>query len=426
MVTGSALKILHVFDHSVPLMSGYSMRSLALLEAQHRLGWQTVHLTTPKHYMPGPTYEEVDGFAFHRTAPIATSLARWPGLSEVALMRATTRRIRRIASYEKPDIIHAHSPALNAIAAAWAGKKLGIPTIYEIRAFWEDAAVGNGADTEGSLRYRATRRLDEHAFHKADAIVTICEGLRADIAARGIAAEKISVVPNGVSLDAFPYRRSAKEELRVKLGLEDKIVLGFFGSFYPYEGLDILLDAIALLRHERDDIAVILAGGGPVEEELKWQALRLGIEDCVTFLGRVPHQKIGDYYDLTDLFVYPRRAMRLTDTVTPLKPLEAMARGGIVLASDVGGHRELVRQGENGLLFPADDAKALARALDAAITRRPQWTTLGRAARDFVERERSWDRSAQGYLAAYSRALGRPIAATAPVAASTTRRGEVA
>lgn len=423
MMSGSALKVLHVFDHSVPLMSGYSMRSLALLEAQRRMGWETVHLTTPKHYMAGPTYEEVDGFAFHRTAPVAPTLARWPGIGETALMRATARRIRRIASYEKPDIIHAHSPALNAIAAAWAGKKLGIPTVYEIRAFWEDAAVGNEADTEGSLRYRATRKLDDYAFRKADALVTICEGLRADIASRGIAPAKISVVPNGVSLDAFPYRRAAKEELGVKLGLEGKIVLGFFGSFYAYEGLDILLDAIALLRHERNDIAVILAGGGPVEEALKWQALRLGIEDCVTFLGRVPHQQIGDYYDLTDLFVYPRRSMRLTDTVTPLKPLEAMARGGIVLASDVGGHRELVRQGENGLLFPADDAKALARAIDAAITRRPQWTTLGRAARDFVERERSWDRAAQGYLPAYGRALGRPVTAL-PI--STTRRGEVA
>jgi len=421
-VIGSALKILHVFDHSVPLMSGYSMRGLALLEAQHRLGWETVHLTAPMHTMAGPTYEEVDGFAFHRTAPVAPSLARWAGLNEIALMRATARRIRHIASYEKPDIIHAHSPALNAIAATWAGKKLGIPTVYEVRVFSEDAAVGHGADSEGSLRYRAARLLDEHAFRKADAIVTICEGLRADIVARGIAAEKISVVPNGIAPGAFPHRRPPKDELRAKLGLEGKIVLGFFGSFHPFEGLDVLFDAIAMLRHERNDIAVVLAGGGPAAEELKWQTLRLGLEDCVTFLGRVPQQQIGDYHDLTDLFVYPRGATRLTDTVTPLKPLEAMARGGLVLASDVGGHREIVRHGTNGLLFPADDAKALARALDAAITRRAQWPALGRAARDFVERERNWDRSAQGYLAAYSRALGRPIAATPMM----TRREEVA
>jgi glycogen(starch) synthase len=422
MVTGSALKILHVFDHSLPLMSGYSMRSLALIEAQRRMGWETVHLTTPKHYMPGPTVEEIDGLRFHRTAPVANSLARWPGIGEAAMIRATAERIRWIASYEKPDLIHAHSPALNAIAAARAGKKLSIPTVYEVRAFWEDAAVGNGTDTEGSLRYKATRFLDNIAFRRADAIVTICEGLRADIAARGAPAEKISVVPNGVDAEAFAYRRPAKEELRAKHGLHDKIVLGFLGSFYPYEGLDILLDAVALLRRERDNVALLLAGGGPAEEELKWQALRLGIEDVVTFLGRIPHQKVGDYYDLIDLFVYPRRAMRLTETVTPLKPLEAMARGGVVIASDVGGHRELIRHGETGLLFPADDAKALARALDAAITRQSQWPTLGRTGRDFVERERSWDRSAQGYLAAYSRALGRTVTATP----TTTRRGEVA
>ncbi len=422
MTSGSALKILHVFDHSLPLVSGYALRSLAIIEAQRRMGWETVHLTTPKHDMPGPTFEEVDGLRFHRTAPVPNYLSRWPGLGEAALIRATAERIRWIASYEKPDIIHAHSPALNAIAAARAGKKLGIPTVYEVRAFWEDAAVGNGTDTEGSLRYRATRKLDDIAFRRADAIVTICEGLRADIAARGTPAEKIAVVPNGVDATAFPYRRPAKEELRAKHGLQGKIVLGFLGSFYPYEGLDILLDAVALLRHERDDIALLLAGGGPAEDELKWQSLRLGIEDAVTFVGRVPHQKVGEYYDLVDLFVYPRRAMRLTETVTPLKPLEAMARGGIVIASDVGGHRELVRHGETGLLFPADDAKALARALDAAITRRAHWPTMGHTARNFVERERSWDRSAEGYLTAYSHALGRKITATS----TTTRRGEVA
>ncbi|HXR86991.1 MAG TPA: TIGR04063 family PEP-CTERM/XrtA system glycosyltransferase [Stellaceae bacterium] len=421
-MTGSALKILHVFDHSVPLASGYARRSLALLAAQRRLGWETVHLTTPRHDMPGPTYEEVEGLAFQRTAPVADSLARCPGLGEIALIRATARRIRHIASYEKPDLIHAHSPAPGAIAAAWAGKKLGIPTVYEIRAFSEDAGVANGSDTEGSWRYRAMRFVDEHACRKADAIVALSEGLRADLAARGIPAAKISVVPNGVALDAFPDRRPAKEALRATLGLENKIVLGFFGSLHRHEGLDLLLEAIALLRRERDDIALVLAGGGPAEAALRWQALRLGLDDRVTFLGRVPRHEIGDYCDLTDLFVHPRRATRLTETVTPLKVLEAMARGGLVLASDVGGHRELIRHGENGLLFPADDATLLARALDAAITRRAQWPALGRAARAVVACERSWDRSAQAYLAAYTCALGRPITAT-PAA---TRRGEVA
>ncbi len=408
-MTGSSLKVLHVFDHSVPLQSGYSFRSLALLDAQRRLGWDTIHLTTPKHTMPGSTVEEVDGKSFYRTKPVSPALAALPAIGEVALIRATAQRICRIASYEKPDLIHAHSPMLNALAAQWAARKLDIPVVYEVRAFWEDAAVGNGNGTEGDARYRATKMLETMAFRRADAIVTICEGLRADIAGRGIDAEKISVVPNGVDLEQFSYRRQACDELRAAHGLQGKTVLGFLGSFYPYEGLDILLDALAMLRKDRPDIALVLAGGGPAEEALKTQAMRLGLDDAVVFAGRVPHERIGNYYDLIDLFVFPRRAMRLTETVTPLKPLEAMARGCIVLASDVGGHRELVRDGETGLLFPADDATALVDSIRVALKRQMQWPAMRRTARDFVERERSWDHSAQGYIPAYSRALGRPV-----------------
>jgi PEP-CTERM/exosortase A-associated glycosyltransferase len=418
MMTGSSLKVLHVFDHSVPLQSGYTFRSLALLEAQRRLGWTTLHLTTPKHTMPGPTFEEVDGKSFYRTAPVPAALAALPGIGELALVRATAQRICRIAAYEKPHLIHAHSPVLNAMAAMRAARQLKIPVVYEVRAFWEDAAIGNGDGREGDLRYRATKALETRAFRRADAIVTICEGLRADIAGRGISPEKISVVPNGVDLERFPFQRQPAEALRVAHGLQGKTVLGFLGSFYPYEGLDVLLGALALLKRERPDLAVVLAGGGPAEDQLKTQAMRLGLDDAVIFAGRVPHQDIGTYYDLVDLFVYPRRAMRLTETVTPLKPLEAMARGGVVLASDVGGHRELVRHGETGLLFPADDAASLADAIRAALARQAQWPVLGRAARDFVERERSWDRSAQAYIGAYSRALGKPVA-TRSVPAAT-------
>jgi glycosyltransferase involved in cell wall biosynthesis len=246
-MTGSALKILHVFDHSLPLKSGYSLRSLALLQAQQRLGWQTVHLTTPNHTMPGPTYEEVDGFAFHRTAPVAASLARWPGLNEIAQIRTTARRIRHIASYEKPDIIHAHSPALSAIAAAWAGRKLGIPTVYEIRAFAEDAAVGKGADTEGSLRYRATRMLDEHAFRKADAIVTISESLRADIAARGIADDKISVLPNGAGL-LFP---ADDAKPRAHKRSWDRAAQGYLAAYGRALGRPIAATTAVMTRREQ-------------------------------------------------------------------------------------------------------------------------------------------------------------------------------
>ena len=140
-------------------------------------------------------------------------------------------------------------------------------------------------------------------------------------------------------------------------------MIGFLGSFYYYEGLDLLLSALPSVLQKRPETVLLLVGGGPAEDALKAQVQRLGIGGAVRFVGRVAHDRIRSYYNLVDIFVYPRLPMRLTETVTPLKPLEAMARGGIVLVSDVGGHRELVRDRETGYFFRAGDPDALSRSI---------------------------------------------------------------
>ena len=138
----------------------------------------------------------------------------------------------------RPDIIHAHSPALNAIPALAVGRRLGIPVVYEVRAFWEDAAVDHGTTTEGGLRYRATRGLETYALRGVDHVTTICEGLRRDIIGRGIAAERVTVIPNAVDAETFRFGEPADDALRERLGLRGAAVLGFVGSFYSYEGID--------------------------------------------------------------------------------------------------------------------------------------------------------------------------------------------
>jgi glycogen(starch) synthase len=400
------LRILHVLDHSVPLHSGYSFRTLSLLREQRRRGWTTAHLTTPKHTAAGPSPEAVENFLFHRTPPpLPPRLESVPVLAEGALIRATARRIVEVAAVERPDILHAHSPVLNALAALWAARRLGLPVVYEVRGFWEDAAVSHGTTAEGSLRYHASRALETWALRRSDAAVAICEGLRRDILARGIAPERLAVVGNGVDSDAFAFGAPADPELRASLGLDGKIVLGFLGSFYAYEGLNLLLSALPAILRARPEVAVLLVGGGQVEAALKDEARRLGIEGAVRFAGRVPHATVQRYYDLVDIFVYPRHAMRLTETVTPLKPLEAMAQGGIVLASDVGGHCELVRHGETGYLFPAGRADALAAAVLQLIADRERWPAVVRRARLYVERERSWAATTAPYEALYAGVL---------------------
>jgi PEP-CTERM/exosortase A-associated glycosyltransferase len=400
------MRVLHVLDHSLPLHSGYAFRTTSLLREQRALGWETLQLTTPRHGRATADAEEVDGWLFHRTPFRAGILSRFPGGVYFEEMRASRRRIRELAQRHEVDVIHAHSPVLNALPALSAGRSLGLPVVYELRALWEDAAVDHGTTREGSLRYRVSRALETYALRRADRVATICEGLRREVIARGVDPEHVNVIPNAVDPEAFRFGAAPRAGLRRALGLDGATVLGFAGSFYAYEGLDLLISAAASLIGRRPELRVLLVGGGREEPALRSLASKLGLADRVIFAGRVPHDEVQDYYDLIDVLAYPRRRMRLTELVTPLKPLEAMAQGRMLVASDVGGHKELIRDGQTGFLFEAGDAEALARTIDKVLERRGEWEKTLRAARAFIETERTWSRSAAGYRDVY-RALPR-------------------
>jgi PEP-CTERM/exosortase A-associated glycosyltransferase len=405
----SSLRVLHVLDHSIPLHSGYTFRTRAILQQQRALGWKTFHLTSAKQGVTNASYEEVDGLRFYRTTPATGLLARLPMINQVAVIDSVAARLLEVAREVKPDVIHAHSPALNAIAALRVGKKLGIPVVYEIRAFWEDAAVDHGTSTEWGLRYRLTRAMETYALKRVNAATTICEGLRAEIVGRGIPADKVTVIPNAVNVDDFSVDGARDEALATQFGLQGKQVLGFIGSFYAYEGLDVLLAALPSMLKSNPAIRVLLVGGGPQDGALKAQAAALGVQDSVIFTGRVPHDQVQRYYNLVDVLVYPRLKMRLTDLVTPLKPLEAMAQGRLLAASDVGGHHELIEDGKTGVLFGANDPQALATKVLALLAEPQRWPLLRSQGRHFVENERTWKRSVARYVGVYGRVTGKAL-----------------
>jgi len=404
-------RILHVLDHSLPMHSGYTFRTRAILRAQLAKGWDVRGLTGRRHVAAGPQEELVDGLHFHRTPGEAAGgnalLREWRDIS------AHADAIESLVREWRPDIIHAHSPVLNAMAAQRVARRHGIPLIYEIRAFWEDAAVGNGTGTEGSPRYWLTRQLETHAVRAADAVAVICEGLRSDLVARGIDSAKITVSPNGVDLDQFGAPVPRDPVLTAELGLEGADVVGFIGSFYDYEGLDDLITAMPRLVRARPRAKLLLVGGGPTEQALRDQALASPFADHIVFVGRVPHDQVEHYYAQVDVLAYPRKAMRLTDLVTPLKPLEAMAQGRLVAASSVGGHRELIEDGLTGTLFAPDDPATIAQALAGMFADRGFWDERRVVARDFVERERNWSSNILRYEPVYQRLLGRDSTAKA-------------
>ena len=400
------MRILHVLDHSLPLHSGYTFRTRAILKAQQASGWEVAGLTGERHGAPGSDPEMVDGITFYRTPKSAQGPSP---IREWREIKALRRRLDALVAEWKPDQLHVHSPVLNALAALPVAKSRKIPLLYEIRAFWEDAAVGNGTGTENSLRYRLTRMLETNAVRRADAVAVICEGLRGDLVARGIDPAKIIVSPNGVDMALFGDPPAPDLELARSLGLIDSDVIGFIGSFYDYEGIDDLIAAMPLLLVKRPHAHLLLVGGGPKEAELRAQAERSAASHRIHFVGRVPHQEVERYYSLIDVLVYPRKAMRLTELVTPLKPLEAMAQKKLVAASDVGGHRELIEDGVTGTLFAPDSPAAIVDALDRLFAGRGGWPERRDTARRFVETDRNWSSNISRYMPAYQKLTGKAL-----------------
>jgi len=399
------MKILHVFDHSVPLHSGYTFRSRAILLEQAALGWRTCQVTSSKQGPCASPVEDIDGLTFYRTSTSSRRVDGVPALQQWLVVRRLGQRLKEVIEIERPDLIHAHSPALNGLAALQLGRRFGLPVVYECRAFWEDAAVNLGTSRSRGPRYRLTHALETHVFRRADAVTCICEGLRRDIASRGVSSAKITVIPNAVDAERFTFAAARDESLADELGLSGCLVLGYIGSFYDYEGLDLAIRAMPKIIAAHPNARLLLVGGGPSTSELHKQVGMLGLENRVVFTGRVAHEDVERYYSLIDILVYPRRAMRLTELVTPLKPLEAMAQGKPLMASDVAGHQELIRDRETGRLFKAGDADALVQtALDmlSAPADRERYRAAGRS---YVERERTWHSSVSAYESVYAAVL---------------------
>ena len=398
-------RILHVLDHSVPRHSGYSFRSRYIVTIARRLGFETAVVTSARHDVAGEPVEVIDGIRHYRTPPPVGALNRLqlkiPFWRERIMTAAMARRIETAAREFRPDVLHAHSPFFNGQAALRVGMRLGIPVVYEIRAFWEDDAVDKGKIPEWGFVYRQVRRLETEVARAADHLVCICEGLRKDMADRGIPPEKITVIKNGADAESF-VPRPKDPELVERYGLAGKRVIAFIGSFFHYEGLPELMRAVGRLKARRQDFKVLLAGGGEDEPEVRRLVDVLGLAEDVALCGRVPHEDIQAHYALADLFIYPRRSKRLTELVTPLKPLEAMAMEKPVIGSAVGGIRELWEECGVGDLFVPDDPDALDRALDRALSRSAaELAEEGRAGRLAVLTKRDWLNTLEPIRAVY-------------------------
>ena len=401
------MRVLHVLDASLPIVAGYTTRTASILEAQAALGAEPVALTGLRQGSLVDR-EMVNGILHHRTT-VPDGLGGFAQTHlvgealEMGLLAHRALQIHRENSYE---IIHAHSPVLTGIPALAVARRLGVPSVYEIRAFWEDAAVDQGKGTEHSARWHAIHALETALCRGVDAVVALCEGIRRDLVGRGVPEERIAIVPNGVDTRKFAPRRR-DEALADRYGLRGKIVIAYVGKLFRFEGVRLLLDALSRLIGADDRIRGLIIGHGEAESELREQHEKLGLQGKVILGGTVPPADIPALYGLADVLAYPRERRRITELTTPLKPLEAMSMAKPVVVSDVGGLRELVTDQVTGLFFKAGDVEDLARVLgqlcrDGDLRRR-----LGERGRAEMIRHRSWSTITQRYQAVYEAAAER-------------------
>ncbi len=367
-------------------------------------------VTSARHTDFTEDEEWIDDILYYRTRKPNGLLDRLqlaiPFWRERLMTQAMVDRLLEVAADFKPDLIHAHSPFFNGQAAIRVGKKLGIPVVYEIRAFWEDDAVDKNKISEDGFVYGQVRRLETEVVQQADHVICICQGLQEDLVGRGTPVDKISIVKNGVEAQTFEPRRknSALEE---KYDIGGKRVLGFIGSFFFYEGLPFLVDAIAEVKKQRDDFAVLLIGSGEDEAQVAERVSHHNLSGCVHLTGRVSHDEIQEHYALIDIFCYPRHSKRLTEKVTPLKPLEAMAMEQVCIGSDVGGIKELFDECEVGRTFKAGDLDSLVQLLHESLDRdQEDLDEEGKIGRQAVLTKRHWENTLQPTVEAYGKLVG--------------------
>jgi len=390
--------VLHVLEHSFPKLSGYTVRSKCIVDNQCRQHIQPVVITSPLHESNSPlqNYDTIDNIRYYRTGamnkldmeePLPLRLLR-----RFSYSRKYLKAIKWVIKRENIRLVHSHSSYLNGVRANQAAKAIGVPSVYEVRGLWQDtASIGQGIN-QSHWKYRLISYMDLKAMTGADRVIAISESLREELIHKGVNAEKINVIPNGVDTENFTPRLKS-QRLITQYELDDKLILGFIGSIRKIEGLSLVLRSLSNLKADSNKICFLIVGSGDDEiSKLKNITTKLGLQDMVIFCGRVPHNEIQNYYSIMDILVYPRIDAKVNHKVTPLKPLEAMAMEKVVIASDVGGLKELVAHQKNGLLFKVENSDDFVDQVTSIAANRDAMIELGKKARQWVMQERDWNK----------------------------------
>ena len=383
-------RVLHLVTDALPTTNaGYTVRTQRIAAAQREAGLDPHVLTkagfpVAQGYLDGRRLAEVDGVPYHRLIPY-----RLPSRADAAAALGLDLAAR-LTGRLRPAVLHAASNHLNGQLALALREDFGLPVIYEARGFWEETwlsrhgvAPGDpaaqapqpgdtpsrarsaslspaepvpgvtarkapvaparlpGADLAASDFYRLSRAAETRCMTEADLVVTLGEVMREEIVARGVAADKVIVVPNAVSadfLEPLPDGAPLRESLGIRPG---ELVVGVVSNLVAYEGVGTLLEAAGELRRRGLAVRPLIVGDGTERTALERLAGQLGLTGTAIFTGRVPMSQVRRYHAVLDLFAVPRTSDRVL-------PARHAAEAG-------GGHGQRpVRGGQRRRRAPGD------------------------------------------------------------------------
>lgn len=396
-------RVLHLLTNSLPhTASGYAQRSHSIMVAQQNEGWDVLAVTRLGYpvqvgKLRAQSSDVVEGIRYRRLLPARLAA------TQDARLQQQAEELLRVALEFRPSVLHTTTHFVNGIVVRAVAEALDIPWVYEVRGQLADTwASTRGPAARHSEKYRLFQQREAEVMGAADLVVTLGAAMKDNIVACGIAAEKILISPNAVGGSFLSEPRSSAEARR-ELGLaEDGQYIGTVSSLVPYEGIDDLIAAFTQLAGLHPDLRLLIVGDGVSMPALKEQARQSGLGERVVFTGRVPKDEAVLYHQALDVFVVPRKDLEVTRSVTPLKPVEALACARPVVASDLPALREIVRDGVNGLIVPAESPAQLTKGISALLSDASSRIEMGRVGRAAVLASRTWATNAQALATNYA------------------------
>ncbi|GAA4119656.1 glycosyltransferase [Enteractinococcus coprophilus] len=385
-------EILCVSHASVPDQTGgYAIRAHGILKSLRNAGVEITAVTRPG-FPTGVlterstvTIDEVD----YQRLP-ATDVTRNHG--EIRYMMSFIEPFKALFKKRGIGIIHVRSTFLIALPALIAARELGLKILYEVSGLWELVYQDREQASHLLKRSPFAELAETLTMTKVDQLVVMNEAVRQIAIDRGVDASKIQVVPNAVNVDSFSPLPPPHNEV---------FTIGYLGSFQDYEGLEDIIEAVKILRVRGTQVRVRMVGDGLQYNAVRSRIKADGLDEVFELTGRVPHEAVIDQYKMMDVLVYPRRSTGATETITPLKPFEALALAKPIIVSDVAPLAEIAGDNERGLVFRNGDIEGFARAIQRLVDEPELRVSLGQHGRDWVVVHRNWGIVAETFVESY-------------------------